>query len=205
MELGFFMKGFFLGVSIAAPVGPIGLLCISNTLRGGAKLGLASGLGAAAADALYAGIGAWGLTLLAERLTKYNSWLHLGGGVFLLYLGWRIFSSSQGKNWPKQPSDSRWKTLAATFFLTLTNPLTIFSFSAVFAGSGLATAGESAAAVEIVLGVFCGSICWWILLTTAVSFMRHGLGANALKTLQHGAGLSIAGFGLWSLWTLLVR
>ena len=98
MELGFFMKGFFLGVSIAAPVGPIGFLCISNTLRGGAKLGLACGLGAAAADALYAGIGAWGPTLLAERLTKYNSWLHFGGGVFLLYLGWRIFSSSPGRN-----------------------------------------------------------------------------------------------------------
>ena len=128
MELGFFMKGFFLGVSIAAPVGPIGFLCISNTLRGGAKLGLACGLGAAAADALYAGIGAWGLTLLAERLTKYNSWLHFGGGVFLLYLGWRIFSSSPGRNRLGQNINSHWRTLAATFFLTLTNPLTIFLF-----------------------------------------------------------------------------
>ena len=205
MELGFFMKGFFLGLSIAAPVGPIGLLCISNTLRGGARLGFASGMGAAAADAIYAGIGAWGLTLLADLLTEYSSWLHFFGGLFLLYLGWRILSSGPVRNWSKQNIDSFWKTLAATFFLTLTNPLTIFSFSAVFAGSGLATAGESAATVEIVLGVFFGSVCWWILLTAAVRFMHHGLGRNVLKTLQYGAGLSIFGFGLWSLWTLLAR
>ena len=205
MELGFFMMGFFLGVSIAAPVGPIGLLCISNTLRGGVGLGLASGLGAAGADALYAGIGALGLTLLADLLAAYSVWLHFLGGVFLLYLSWRIFSASPVQSRLEQNNDSLWRTFAATFFLTLTNPLTIFSFSAVFAGSGLATAGESAAAVEIVLGVFFGSICWWLLLTAAVSFMRHGLGTNALKTLQHGAGLSIAGFGLWSLSTLLAR
>ena len=128
MELGFFMKGFFLGVSIAAPVGPIGFLCISNTLRGGAKLGLACGLGAAAADALYAGIGAWGLTLLAERLTKYNSWLHFGGGVFLLYLGWRIFSSSPGRNRLGQNINSHWRTLAATFFFDADESVDHFFF-----------------------------------------------------------------------------
>ena len=102
MELGFFMKGFFLGVSIAAPVGPIGFLCISNTLRGGAKLGLACGLGAAAADALYAGIGAWGLTLLAERLQNIIAGCILGAEYFCFIWAGGFFHPARGETgWGK--------------------------------------------------------------------------------------------------------
>ena len=91
MEIGFFLKGIVLGFSIAAPVGPIGILCIRRTLQFGRFSGLFSGLGAAAADVVYAVIAAFGLTFISNFLIAGQFWFQLIGGFFLIYLGWKTF------------------------------------------------------------------------------------------------------------------
>lgn len=137
MGVDFFLKGLILGFSIAAPVGQIGVLCIRKTLQFGRLSGLFSGLGAAAADAIYAVIAAFGLTLISNFLIAGQFWFRLIGGVFLLYLGWKTFFAQPYSQTQKVSHTTLLNDFISTFFLTLTNPMTILSFLAVFAGLGL--------------------------------------------------------------------
>src|SRR5690348_5648959 len=137
MSLDFFLKGLILGFSIAAPVGPIGVLCIRKTLQFGRFSGLFSGLGAAAADAIYAVIAGFGLTFVSNFLLAGQYWFQLIGGVFLLYLGWKTFVAKPEEQSNHLSHSNLLHDFASTFFLTLTNPMTILSFLAVFAGLGL--------------------------------------------------------------------
>lgn len=202
----FFVKGLFLGLSIAAPVGPIGVLCIRRTLAQGRTYGLASGLGAATADAAYGAVAAFGLTTITTTLVNQQFWLALGGGLFLCFLGLKTFVA-QPANTEQAARESGRGLLgafASTLFLTLTNPLTILSFVAVFAGLGLGnTGGDYAAAGWMVLGVLGGSAAWWLLLTTGVSQIRTRFDARALRWVNRISGLVIAGFGVMALWSLV--
>lgn len=191
-------KGMLLGFSIAAPVGPIGVLCIRKTVQFGRFSGLCSGLGAAAADVLYAMIAAFGLTLVSDFLLQGQFWLRLAGGGFLLYLGLKTFFSSTSE--PGAEEASR-KTLFAdflyTFFLTLTNPLTILSFLAVFAGFGLTNLSEGyAGAIRLVFGVFIGSALWWLLLSEGVTLFRKKVSKQIMGWINRTAGILISAFGL---------
>ena len=169
MELGFFLKGLVIGFSIAAPVGPIGILCIQRTMAKGRIAGLATGMGAATADAIYGCIAGFGLSFISQFLVDQQMWLKLGGGLFLGYLGLRTILSRPKENSIEAGSAGLVSDYLTTFFLTLTNPMTILSFTAVFAGLGLATgAGNYAAALTLVTGVFLGSAGWWLLLTSGV-------------------------------------
>ncbi|HEY9651627.1 MAG TPA: LysE family transporter, partial [Coleofasciculaceae cyanobacterium] len=93
MDISFFIKGLIIGFSIAAPVGPIGVLCIHRTLTQGCVSGLVSGLGAATADAIYGSIAGLGLTFLSSVLIHQQRWLQLFGGAFLCYLGIKTWVS----------------------------------------------------------------------------------------------------------------
>jgi len=136
-----FFKGLIIGFSIAAPVGPIGMLCIRRTLVYGRLSGLVSGLGAATADAVYGSIAAFGLAFVATFLVNQQGWLHLVGGLFLCYLGIKAFLAKPATATTTPESISLASDYASTFFLTLTNPLTILSFAAVFAGLCLGSVG----------------------------------------------------------------
>src|SRR3972149_1732210 len=173
MDLPFFLKGCIIGFSIAAPVGPIGVLCIKRTLHAGRLAGLFSGLGAALADAFYGMIAAFGLSALAELLLAAQWWLRLLGGLFLLYLSIKIFLEKP-KSIDSDVNERRFvKDFTSTFALTLTNPMTIFSFMAVFAGLGLGSESKNFQdAFLLVLGVFIGSGCWWLLLSELVTLFR---------------------------------
>ena len=203
MEPGFFLRGMLIGFSIAAPVGPIGVLCIRRTLADGRMAGLASGLGAATADAFYGSLAGFGLTLAANFLVSQQSWLRLGGGLFLLYLGVKTFlSAPSGKAGQVAKTTSRglWGAYLSTLLLTLTNPLTILSFVAIFAGLGLAeTGGDSLSAGILVLGVFSGSAAWWLLLSGGVSLLRAKVTTGTLRWINRVAGLVIIGFGVAAL------
>lgn len=204
MSLDFFFKGLILGFSIAAPVGPIGVLCIRKTLEFGRLSGLFSGLGAATADAIYAIIAAFGLTFVANFLLEGQFWLRLVGGVFLLYLGWKTFSaqpSSQSKN---LPHTTLINDFISTFFLTLTNPMTILSFLAVFAGLGLSDIeGDYMQACLLVLGVFLGSALWWLALSEGVTLFRKNVSHTVMKWINRISGVIILGFGFAALISLL--
>ena len=137
MDFSFIWKGLILGFAIAAPVGPIGILCIRRTLQFGRFSGLFSGLGAAAADMVYAIIAAFGLTFISNVLIAGRFWMQLIGGLFLLYLGWKTYFSPVCDKTGTVSHTSLWNDFVSTFFLTITNPMTILSFLAIFAGFGL--------------------------------------------------------------------
>ena len=203
MEPGFFLRGLLIGFSIAAPVGPIGVLCIRRTLADGRMAGLASGLGAATADAFYGSLAGFGLTLVANFLVSQQTWLRLVGGIFLLYLGVKTaLSQPASDSAPVTNTHSRglWGAYLSTLLLTLTNPLTILSFAAIFAGLGLAdTGGNSLSAVLLVLGVFCGSASWWLLLSGGVGLLRGRLTPRILQWVNRLAGAVIVVFGILAL------
>lgn len=201
MDLTYYLRGLVIGFSIAAPVGPIGVLCIRRTLAEGRAAGLASGLGAATADALYGTVAAAGLTAVSGFLLAQAGWIRLGGGLFLLYLGARTLLARPVDARPTvggpAPVGRRGliDAYASTFLLTLTNPLTILSFAAVFAGLGLGAApGEYGAALLLVLGVFSGSALWWLLLSSGVSRLRARLDVQGLVWVNRIAGLVILAF-----------
>ena len=169
MDISFLLKGLVIGFSIAAPVGPIGILCIQRTMAKGRIAGLATGMGAASADAIYGCIAGFGLSFISQFLVDQQMWLKLGGGLFLGYLGLRTILSKPKEETIEAGGTGLLSDYLTTFFLTLTNPMTILSFTAVFAGLGLATgAGNYTAAITLVAGVFLGSAGWWLLLTSGV-------------------------------------
>lgn len=198
--MSLFLQGILLGFSIAAPVGPIGVLCIRRTLANGRWSGLATGLGAATADAVYGAIAAFGLTAISGFLVAQQSWLQLVGGAFLVYLGIRTLLSRPAAEAASASSSTLTGDYASTFFLTLTNPLTILSFVAVFAGLGLAASDRSyGSAVGLVAGVFCGSALWWLTLSTAVSLLRDRFTPASLRWVNIVSGVIITGFGVVAL------
>jgi threonine/homoserine/homoserine lactone efflux protein len=193
-----------IGLSIAAPVGPIGVLCIRRTLAGGFRLGLLSGLGAACADALYGSIAAFGLTALSEVLVRQQDAMRLIGGAFLLVLGVRAFLAKPGGEPTAEDSRSLLGALASTFLLTLTNPMTILSFTGIFAGLGLASSGgDFLAAGTMVGGVFLGSAAWWVILSGAVSLLRSKVHSSHLQWVNRISGLVILSFGVAAIYAAL--
>ena len=200
MGLEFLARGLLIGFSIAAPVGPIGLLCIRRTLADGRAVGLLSGLGAATADALYGAVAGFGLTFVAEFLAEQRAWLRLVGGLFLLYLGLRTFLAGPAERAAAARGFGLLGAYASTFALTLTNPTTILSFAAIFAGLGVAgaSAGYHSAGL-LVLGVLLGSALWWLLLSGGVGFFRDRVTPRALRWVNRLSGAMIMAFGVVAL------
>jgi threonine/homoserine/homoserine lactone efflux protein len=213
-----FVRGLTLGLAIAAPVGPIGVLCIRRTLAEGRLAGLVSGLGAASADAIYGFIAAFGLTFISSLLISYQDAIRLVGGLFLLYLGVKTlrapvvgrsgFDTPQTATQPTGAEPNGGGLLGnyvSTLALTLTNPMTILSFAAVFAGLGVGVgSGDYASAAILVLGVFLGSALWWLALSGAVSLLRSRVTPRGLRWVNRVSGLIILGFGVAALASLVV-
>ena len=206
MDLSFFIRGLLIGLSIAATVGPMSILCIQRTLNRGQLYGLVSGLGIATADGVYGSIAAFGLTLITNFLIQEQIWIRLIGGLFLMYLGIKTILSKP----PEKAAVLNAKTnsylgaYTSTFLLTLTNPLTILSFAAIFAGIGVGSASKSFfSAIAVVLGVFSGSTLWWIILTSSISLLRKKMNSQWLLWINRISGAIITLFGLVALLTLL--
>lgn len=205
MSLDFLLKGILLGFSIAAPVGPIGVLCMRKTLQFGRLSGLFSGLGAAFADSIYAVIAAFGLTVISNFLLAGQFWFRLIGGVFLLYLGWKTFVSKPASETKNVSHTTLLNDFVSTFFLTITNPMTILSFLAVFAGLGLSNVnGDYTQASALVLGVFLGSAAWWLLLSEGITLFRKKVSQKVMTWINRIAGLIILAFGVATLLTSFI-
>ncbi|MBI3958305.1 MAG: LysE family transporter [Chloroflexi bacterium] len=204
MNLLLFWKGLLIGFSIAAPVGPIGVLCIRRSIAEGRLSGFVSGLGAASADAVYGTVAALGLTWIAGFLVDQQMWIRLLGGLFLCYLAVATFAARVSQSAEVQRSQGSLAAFVSTFFLTLTNPLTILSFAAIFAGLGLsAVVGGYLPGALLVTGVFLGSTLWWMLLSGGASLLGPRLGAGGLVWVNRFSGVIIGGFGLAALGSLL--
>ncbi|EST10830.1 LysE family translocator [Sporolactobacillus laevolacticus] len=201
MDLLVYLRGMILGLAIAAPVGPIGVLCIRRTLTAGRLYGLLSGIGAATADAVYGSIAAFGLTVVSRFLVGQQLWLQVIGGCFLCYLGIRTWRSKAADSPPQGAGKAR-KLLGAytsTLALTLTNPMTIISFVSIFAGMGIA-AGSHVASMLIVFGVFCGSALWWLLLSVCVGHFREKMDTKLLGWINRFSAIIMLGFGVFALY-----
>jgi threonine/homoserine/homoserine lactone efflux protein len=197
MPVNYFIKGLIIGFSLAIPVGPIGLLLIRRTLTRGRIAGLVSGLGAATADAIYGAIAGFGITLLSNFLVTHSIVLRLMGGAFLCYLGGRIFLSKPRERSTKGAEENILHDYLSTLFLTLTNPLTILSFAAIFAAAGVAVIpGEYYSTATLVLGVFSGSCLWWVILSGTVSFFHGKLDTTGILVLNKISGAIMAAFGV---------
>ncbi|MEC5407814.1 LysE family transporter [Paraburkholderia sp. MPAMCS5] len=198
------------GLAIAAPVGPMGMLCIRRTLTGGPQAGLAIGLGIASGDALYGLIAALGLVGISQFMLAYDRPLHLLAGLFLLYLGVRTLlqkppadanaeQSGNGTGNGKLAQVGRAGALrayASSLLLTLTNPQTVIMFAALFTTLAPRGAFSSTIALTTVGGVFCGSIAWWCFLVTVVSLARHAIGSKLRLAIDRFVGIMLAAFGV---------
>jgi threonine/homoserine/homoserine lactone efflux protein len=205
MDVSFLLRGLVIGFSIAAPVGPIGVLCIRRTLADGWRSGLVSGLGAASADTLYGSVAGFGLAFISNFLVSQQFWLRLFGGAFLCYLGIKTFLAKPAEQAAPGKDTGLPGAYASTFILTLTNPMTIISFAAIFAGLGLGgTRGDYASAGILVLGVFCGSALWWTILSGGVGLLRARFTPASLKWVNRISGMVITGFGLFALLSILL-
>jgi threonine/homoserine/homoserine lactone efflux protein len=201
----FFLKGFVIGFSIASPVGPIGVLCIKRSLHGGGRSGFATGLGAATADALYGCVAGFGLTAISSFLVGQKFWLGVIGGLFLCYLGLRTFISNPSEKSAEARGDGISAAYLSTFILTLTNPVTILSFVAVFAGIGLGNSGNAASAIILVAGVFCGSAAWWLLLSFGAASLSGRITPEWIRWVNRVSGSIILAFGVYALCNSLLR
>jgi len=206
MDITILLRGILIGFSIAAPVGPIGVLCIRRTLNDGRAIGFASGMGAATADAFYGCVAAFGLTLVSDFLIGQKFLLSLIGGLFLIALGIKTFTSCPADS--SSPDSPRGRGLiaayASTLFLTLTNPATILSFLVIFAGLGIVNeTRNSFAAFVLVIGVFIGSALWWLTLSLGVGIFRDKFNATAMAWVNRISGIIITAFGIVALISLI--
>jgi threonine/homoserine/homoserine lactone efflux protein len=203
MAITDFLKGIFIGFAMAVPIGPIGIMCIRKTLTEGRVRGLIIGLGAATADLLYGCVAAFGLTVISSTLESQRIWIRLVGGALILFLGVRTFRA--------QPTDPKFRIHSSgmiasylyTVFLTLTNPLTIFAFIAVFAALGLGSGLGYFSASALVAGVFIGSSLWFLLLSSGVTLFRKKLDLVGLRWVNRIAGILIIISGVIAIASLL--
>ncbi len=215
MGISFLVKGLLIGLSMAAPLGPIGMLCMNRTHTGGPLVGFTCGLGAATAEALQALAGMIALAAIAQWIIDDPIALRVIGGGFLVYLGARTFMRpplvlpplARAAALPAQglPQDAQ-TAFMASFRLVLANPVTVLGFAAMFAGLGAAPgrliSADSAAAV-LVLGVFMGSILWWLALSSLIGRVRQHLGVHSLTLINRVCGTVLTAFGLYAIATLL--
>jgi threonine/homoserine/homoserine lactone efflux protein len=192
-----FLRAFIIGISIAAPVGPIGVLCIRRTLANGRAAGFISGLGAASADMVYGAIAAFGLTAVTGLLVENAFWLRIAGGLFLLYLGIKTFLEKPSDKPAQAAQGGLFSMYISTFLLTITNPMTILSFAAIFAGTMLGR--EMGSPVVMVAGVFTGSAVWWLGLSFGVGIVRERLTPVHMAWINRISGAVIIAFGLFAL------
>ena len=205
MDPDLLLRGLLLGFTIAAAVGPISLLVIRRTLAEGRVVGLASGLGVATADATYGAIAAFGLTAVTDLLVDGRRPLGVLGGLFLLWLAWGILRSVPADAAPDPAARRRGLPGAylSTLALTLTNPMTILSFAALFVGLRV-TGGDPLGATLLTLGVLAGSGAWWVVLTTVVAALRSRITARGLRRVNLASGLVIGVFAVIALASALV-
>ncbi len=206
MDAADFLRGVFVGAAIAVPVGPVNLLTIRRTLAHGRSCGLATGVGAALADTFYGAVAAFGLTLISSFLLSNQLALRLAGGLFLVVMGVRAFRSRVSLELASNERPGFVRAAFSSFLVTLSNPVTLLAFGAVFGAVGIVDPDLGRLdATLLVWGVFAGSMLWWILLTAVVGSVRARTSSQLLDRMAQGSGLLIAIFGLGVLATLVPR
>jgi threonine/homoserine/homoserine lactone efflux protein len=201
----FFLAGVALGLSIAAPVGPLGILCIQRTLTRGITAGFIFGLGSSLADTFYAAVAVFGASAAAGFLHENQFYLSLAGGIILLFLGGHTFRVKPAVAAPKNIGAGMFRSFISAFFLTLINPLMILPIAAIFTGLGVDTVGDCRLAAFIVGGVFVGSSAAWLGLSGIVNNLQGSFHPRHLQKVNRLAGMIIAGLGVFCLIKVFIQ
>ncbi len=188
--------GLIAGLMIAAPVGPVNLLCIRRTVEKGWKSGMVSGLGAALADTLYGTIAGLGISLVIQFVIREEFWIRVIGGIFLTGIGVVYYRKPPRPLEAVQDNSSPHSDFVSAFLLTAANPTTVLSFLVVLAALGVGRQGSLWQTFVLVAGIFCGSMCWWTMLASAASRLRSRFTDDTLRWMNHLAGIAISCFGL---------
>lgn len=195
--LPLYLKAAGVGLAVAAPVGPMSLLCMRRTLTRGRGQGLATGAGIAVGDAIFAGVAALGLAGVSTFMLAHQKPLHLAAGLFLIWLGLKTFLRTSAELEAEGSERAAWPmTFAGSVLLTLTNPPTIIMFAAIFAALAPTEGFDPLAGGLTVAGVFTGSMLWWVGLVSVVGAARHAIGARARRWIDRVSGAVLAVFGL---------
>jgi threonine/homoserine/homoserine lactone efflux protein len=198
LEIPLFIKGFMIGLVVAAPLGPIGIICLQRTLSKGYLAGLFSGLGISTADAIYGALAVFGVTAISSFLISQELWLRVIGGIVICGLGIRIYRQA---GYQKIAAPSNNKSCFGAYFsalvFTLMNPALIISFTAIFASWGIVyTRSNYFSALLLIVGVFSGSAIWWVFLSGLASRLKTQFTNTLIQKINHISGELIAGFGL---------
>lgn len=205
MSISFLViQGLIIGFSLAAPVGPMAMLCIQRTFIGGLSLGLLSGLGIAVADAVYGLTAAFGLTMVSDFLIAHKTWLGLGGGLFLLYLGIQTIRSYKQVSQAKSTQAAgHLSAFGSAFLLTLANPMTILAYVAIFSSAAISIDGTRSAAFIMTGAILMGSLGWWVFLCCLVAATKHKLKAMHMRAISIVSGLILSGFGVYAILSVI--
>jgi len=199
LDLIFIIKGILIGVSVSAPLGPIGVLCIQRTLNKGFKSGLVSGVGAASADIIYAVIAGFSITFISDFLIDNQNYFRVIGGMFLIFIGAKIFTSNPAKQIRKLRTrgNNYYKDFLTSFLVTVSNPITILAFGAIFASFNMVDKETGSFPIVIlILTVFSGAIIWWLSLISIITIFKHRIRLRNLLWINRVTGILIIIFAL---------
>jgi threonine/homoserine/homoserine lactone efflux protein len=198
-----FFKGIAIGLAIAAPVGPVAVLCIRRTLAHGIAQGFATGIGAVTADVFFGSAASFGVAAVSGLVLTYENWLRSAGGLFMLVLGVRTYFQ-KSKPSENQGTSPILRAYGTAFFLTITNPITIFAFTAIFAGFGVVSDNMSVDdTLSLMGGVTVGCIAWWCGMTLITNHFRARFSNDSHVWLHHLSGGLLVLFGIASIGSLL--
>lgn len=208
MFFDLFWKGIIIGISASIPMGPVGVLCINKTLNKGRLAGFITGSGAAIADVVYAIIAGFGVTFIISFIVHYQEIVKIIGGLIVLYFGYKLFVTNPAKQFRKQlktKGKGLWGDFLTSFALTISNPVGLFVFGAVFAGLGLLSEESNHVTVlTLIVGVVTGALIWWVSLSTLVSIFRNRFKLRRLLYVNKISGVGLMLFGLFIIFTIFM-
>ena len=198
-SLPLFIKGFLVGIMVAAPMGPVNILCIHRTITRGRVDGFLTGMGAAVGDGVFALAAALGLTAVAAFVDSHEAWFRIPGGVLLLVMSIFLWRSHPHLGHEIKGRRGLKRNIAATFVLTISNPITLAAFFSFFVAWGLSTGFDLVAATNVVAGVFAGSAAWWLALVLLVGLLHGQIKDYHLLTLNRVMAVMVLLFGLYAI------
>ncbi len=199
MDISFIIQGITIGILVSVPVGPVAVLAIQRSLNKGFKSGFITGIGAASADIIYAVIAGFGITFISDFLIDNQIYIRIVGGLFLIFIGFKIFSSNPAKQIRKHRTkgNNYFKDFLTSFFVTVSNPLTILAFGAIFASFNMVDKESGFISIFVlIITVFSGALLWWVALTAITTIFKNKIRLRNILWINRITGMLIILFAI---------